>query len=790
MLAEHRAVLREAFGAHGGAEVDTQGDAFFFTFAQPGHSVAAALAAQAALADGPVRVRMGVHTGEPTRTDEGWVGVDVHLGARVAAAGHGGQVLLTKATRDLLAGEAVRDLGEHRVKDFDHPVWIYQLGDEPFPPLKTISNTNLPRPASSFVGREREVAEVQELARGSRLVTLTGPGGSGKTRLSIEAASELVGDFKNGVFWVLLATIHDPMLVMPTVAKAIGAQGDLAEHVGERELLLVLDNLEQVIDAAPELAALVEACPNVHLIVTSRELLRVRGEVEYEVLPLADPEAVELFTSRAQLEPTATIEELCRRLDNMPLALELAAARTKALAPEEILDRLGGRLDLFKGGRDAEARQRTLRATIEWSHDLLTPEEQELFAKLGAFAGGCTIAGAETVAGADLDTLQSLVEKSLLRHTDERFWMLETIREYAAERLEEREDAGALRQAYAEFFLALAESAGLCVESLYAGRPERRELVLPEAANLRAALDWAAERDPELGLRLAVALEQFWVTQDPDEAVRRLDVLLARAEAPPTVLRGSALRVLGGMAHSSWQLERAIAASEEALELYRGAGDQAGETLMLFRLGTSYLGAGEMVRARALLEESLAGFRRQGNRVGECEAGGNLASLEAMHGDPKLGQELLEQNVELARELGWRWWEASKLLHLAEHALGMGNVGEGEKRAAEGLEIERELANRRIMVFGLAITAWAAARRDDAGRAGMLWGAIEAEVRRVPSESWESERPLYVARLEHVAGPEFDQARAEGARFSLDEAVEYALAGRNEPSALSGEVRP
>ena len=473
----------------------------------------------------------------------------------------------------------------------------------------------------------------------------------------------------------------------------------------------------------------------------------------------------------------------------MPLALELAAARTKALTPEQILDRLGERLDLFKGGRDAEPRQKTLRATIEWSHDLLTPEEQELFAQLGVFAGGCTLAGAEAVADADLDTLQSLVEKSLLRHTDERFWMLETIREYAAERLEEREDAGALRQAYAEFFLALAESAGLCVESLYAGRPERRELVLPEAANLRAALDWAAERDPELGLRLAVALEQFWVTEDPDEAVRRLDVLLARAEAPPTVLRGSALRVLGGMAHSSWQLERAIAASEEALELYRGAGDQAGETLMLFRLGTSYLGAGEMVRARALLEESLAGFRRQGNRVGECEAGGiwphsrrcmvtrssarNCSSRTSNSPVSSGGDGGRRRSSCISRSTPSAWAtsararsarqrdsKSSASLPTAEYGFRAGDHGVGRGEA-------RRCGTRRN-----------------------LWGAIEAEVRRVPSESWESERPLYVARLEHVAGPEFDQARAEGARFSLDEAVEYALAGRNEPSALSGEVRP
>jgi hypothetical protein len=331
-LAGHRRVLRDAFERHGGVEVDTQGDAFFVAFASPQSACAAADDAQAALAGGPIRVRMGLHTGTPVLGDEGYVGVDVHKGARIAAAGHGGQVLLSRETRDLLDGVPGRDLGEHRVKDFEQPVWIYQLGDDVFPPLKTLSNTNLPRPASTFVGREREVGEVVAFLRdGARLVTLTGPGGSGKTRLAIEAAAELVGEFRNGVFWVGLATVRDQELVLPTVAQALGAQEDLEAHIGERELLLLLDNLEQVVEAAPGLAAVVEACPNVRLLVTSRELLRVRGEVDYEVLPLADPDAVALFCLCSRLDASATVEELCRRLDNMPLALELAAARNEGL---------------------------------------------------------------------------------------------------------------------------------------------------------------------------------------------------------------------------------------------------------------------------------------------------------------------------------------------------------------------------------------------------------------------------------------------------------------------------
>ena len=273
---------------------------------------------------------MGLHTGSPGRTEEGYFGLDVHLGARIAAAGHGGQVVLSKTTRDLIDRD-VGDLGEHRLKDFEEPVWLYQLGDEIFPPLKTISSSNLPRPRSSFVGREREVAEVARLVRGGGLVTLTGPGGSGKTRLSIEAASELVGEFRNGVFWVGLASVHDAADVFPTIAQALGAQGLLDVHIGEREILLLLDNLEQVVDVAPRLAALLEASPNLKLLVTSRQLLRVRGEVEYQVCRSTNRRRSNSSPRARQVPATLAVEELCRRLDNMPLALELAAARTRAL---------------------------------------------------------------------------------------------------------------------------------------------------------------------------------------------------------------------------------------------------------------------------------------------------------------------------------------------------------------------------------------------------------------------------------------------------------------------------
>ena len=575
VLAEHRRVLRDAFSRHGGVEVDTQGDAFFVAFARAGDAVAAAGEAQDALAHGPVRVRMGIHTGEPAVTEEGYVGADVHRAARIMGAGHGGQVLLSETTQRLLDSTgALRDLGEHRLKDIDGPVVIFQLGPGRFPPLKTISNTNLPHPASSFVGREREVGEVASLLRdGARLLTLTGPGGTGKTRLAIEAASELVPRFKAGVFWVGLAPLRDPALVTDEIAQTLGAKDGVADHIGERELLLLLDNLEQVVGAAPKLASLVEACPNLKLLVTSRELLRVRGEVEYPVSPLADPEAVELFCARARAEPEEAVHELCRALDNLPLALELAAARASVLSPSQILERLSGRLDLFKGGRDADPRQQTLRATIEWSHELLLAEEKLLFARLAVFPG-CTLESAEEVADADLDTLQSLVDKSLLRRSEDRFWMLETIREYATERLEESGETEELELRHAQHFLALAEEAEPHLEDEVLGDGgEWLDRLDRELDNFRSALDQlGASGETERALRLAGALSDLWASRGHvAEGRRRLESAL-RADKRPTAARAKALNAAAELAAVSGDPVTMGLRAEEALALHRRLG--------------------------------------------------------------------------------------------------------------------------------------------------------------------------------------------------------------------------
>ncbi|HEV2235809.1 MAG TPA: adenylate/guanylate cyclase domain-containing protein, partial [Ktedonobacterales bacterium] len=524
VLAEHQALLRAAWASHGGVEIDTAGDGFFVAFpTAPGAVAAAAQATQALAAHawpegGELRVRIGLHTGTPTLASDRYVGLDVHRAARIAAAGHGGQVLLSQTTADLAlpalpAGAVLRDVGTHRLKDLQQAERLYQLVLPGLPaaflPLKTLENhpNNLPVEPTPLLGRDELMAAVSALLRRDdvRLVTLTGPGGIGKTRLANHVAAELILDFSDGVWLVRLSRLSDPSRVVPTIAQTLAvpevagrsiAEG-LREHLAGRQALLVLDNFEQVVGAAAEVAALLETCPRLKLLVTSRLPLRLRGEHEYAVPPLRLPdsdgkmdvgaltqyEAVALFVQRAQsaradFAVTAAnapaIAEICRRLDGLPLAIELAAARSKLLPPEALLARLGRQLSVLTGGaRDLEERQQTMRATIAWSDELLSVEERTLFRRLAVFAGGSTLEAAEAVCGATpsgaplemdvLDGLSILVDQSLFQQREEggepRLGMLHVIREYALEQLEASGEAEALRRAHAAYFLALAERA-------------------------------------------------------------------------------------------------------------------------------------------------------------------------------------------------------------------------------------------------------------------------------------------------------------------------------------------
>jgi predicted ATPase len=677
-LAEHRHLLRRAFSTLGGTEVDTQGDAFLYAFADAAQALTAAADGQQALASGAVKVRMGLHTGEAQLTGEGYAGRELHRAARIAACGHGGQVVVSAATQALVDGD-LTELGEHRLNDFVEPVALFQLGPERFPPLKTISNTNLPRPASSFVGRQRERDElVSLLSDGTRLLTLSGPGGSGKTRLAIEAATELLPQFKAGVFWVGLSALRDPALVTETIVQTLGAKEGLAEHIAERELLLLLDNFEQVVEAALELGGLLESCPNLKLLVTSRELLRVRGEVDYPVPPLQGAEAVELFCQRARLDPDETTAELCGRLDQLPLAIELAAARTSVLSPAQILERLSQRLDLLKGGRDAEARQQTLRATIEWSHDLLNAEEQQLFARLAVFRGGCTLEAAEQVADADLDTLQSLVDKSLLRHTNERFWMLETIREYARERLAESGGEADLRRRHTIYVLEFAEAIWREME----GGGDQAKLLARTAAehdNLRAALEWARDAgENEILPRLVVALDHYWgVRGFYQEAKMWFPLALERAAAAPDEVR---------------------------LEVLRGA-----------KLHADFVG--DYARSAALAAEWRRIAEQTGDEAQVLRAMNGAALTAQQRGDREGARAQFLAIRERARTIGYDMMVRFTTVNLGGAALESGDFDAALEYAAEAAELFREAGDDGGVTVALAICGWAALGQSDPVRA-------------------------------------------------------------------------
>lgn len=787
-LGEHRRVLREAFGRHGGVEVDTQGDAFFFAFPDARQAVAAANEGGGALGASRIHVRIGIHTGWPHLGFEGYVGEDVHLGARIGAAGHGGQVLISEATRrsaELLA-EAVLDLGEHRLKDFAEPIRIFQLGVDRFPPLKTISNTNLPHPASSFVGRGRELHDVVDLIRedGARLVTLTGPGGSGKTRLAVEAAGELVGEHKAGTFWVELAPIRDSALVIEEIAKTIGAKDGVAGHVGEREMLLVLDNLEQVVDAAPALADLVEACPNLAVLATSRERLRVRGEVEFEVRPLAEPDGVELFVARAGLSGADDIiAELCRALDEMPLAIELAAARVSVLAPEAILSRLSQRLDLFTGGRDADPRQRTLRSTIEWSHDLLDLAGQRLFARLAVFAGGATFEAAELVADADLDTMASLVEKSLLRRKDDRYWMYETIREFALERLEASGEADEIRRRHAGHFLELAEEAEPSVRQEDDEWLDRLEA---EHDNVRAALDrFEAMGERGLELRMCAAFWWVWSLRGPlKEGLRRLERSLD-GDPRPTIARANALTGAFDLAGDAGDLAASHAWGEEALALHRALGNEWGVAYVQMGLGLVLAFEDRFAEAKPLFEESLRGFRELGDEHWEMQTSRRLAWAYETLGDKPRARQITEDNLRRARARGDAFMEAKSLAVLAQYDLDEGRVEPAIPLLAEAHRVQggrRGIPDRYWAVILVCRFARALALRGEAAAAIRLLSCADAGFEELEINEGDAER--WVIRMNNrtreLVGSSIDEATAacaaeEGRKLTVDEAVTVAL---------------
>ena len=779
-LAQHRRALREAFVRHDGVEVDTQGDSFFLAFSTAPAAIAAAAETQQVLTAGPIRVRMGIHTGTPHITDEGYVGRDVHRAARIAAAGHGGQILVSSSTASLVEGDSLRDLGEHRLKDLAAPERIYQLGGEAFPPLRSMQQTNLPIPATPFLGRQRELDEVTTLlgSRGARLLTLTGPAGAGKTRLALQAAAEASDHYPDGVFWAPLAALRDPKLMLEVAAQALEAKDGLADRIADRRLLLVLDNFEHLIDAAGELAALLAACPNLQLLVTSRELLRLPGEQAYPVPPLEPQDATELFTARARaadprFEPGPIVEQLCSQLDNLPLALELAATRVAVLSPEQLLDRLSKRLDLLKAGRGVDPRQQTLRATLEWSYDLLGERERFLFERLSVFRGGCTLEAAEEICEADIDTLQSLIDKSLVRRQGERFWMLETIREYAAERLERHGEA-VLADRHADYFIALTGAAarGVPDEDV-----EQTRGLYPELDNFRRALDWlVASGDVERELRLATgAFWCLWTRSSLRELHGSLASALERAANVDPHLRGEALGAAALAAANLGEAEVARAYARESLALARERDDKR---QIEWALRVLSFDEPDLDERRRLLHECERLLRELGNDAGFAWVTflRGMTFVEEGNFDP--ARETLEQAAALFRELGRRW-EATN----AEIAVGYALVAADRHAEARPL-LEGALANAVDMgspgsiMEALVLLAAVRMEADAAAATRLLAG-----IRTIADEKGRELDPRYAGRVLETTersgrerlGPRFEAEWEAGSGLTLEEAVALAL---------------
>jgi non-specific serine/threonine protein kinase len=629
------------------------------------------------------------------------------------------------------------------------------------------------------------------LERDPRVLTIVGPGGTGKTRFALELARLLADEADGGTAFVPLASLSDPELVLPTLAEAIGADRpdaeSIAARVGTKRIHVLLDNLEQLLpDAARSLASVTDAAPALRLLVTSRESLRISAEVELELPPLETDEAVELFLARAEgsshgVGPSPAVTELCERLDRLPLALELAAARMKVLSPEALLERLGERLELLRGARDADTRHATLETTIRWSYDLLEPAEQVLFADLAAFPAGCTLDAAVEVCQAELDGLASLLDKSLLRRRTDpdgevRYWMLETIRAFATARLAEsgREPTVRLRQI--ESLVELAHRANLDTGGAVWRGPWRPELVAPELDNVRAALEWAVDAEPAAGLELAASLEAFWGVRAPWEGGEWLDRLLMTAPDASAIVRARALRVRAAMYDLVGDSARGAPLYHESRRLFEELGEELDEANIRFRIGANLvnqaqLGQAELGDAAALLDDALETLRGLGSRISEAEIAMYRGQIAALESDPERAAEAYEQSADIARELGWAWWESMSLGNLSESLIALGRLDEAEQAARRSVALSAQLGERISSVFACAHLASIAALAGDHERAGRLWGAIEAEESLGPIGQWEAQRPEVEDALRRAAGPDFERGRVEGRLLTLAQAA-------------------
>jgi predicted ATPase/class 3 adenylate cyclase len=839
---DHAAIMRKAIAEGDGVEIRTEGDSFFAVFPTPGGAIRAAVAGQRGLAEHdwshgrPLRVRMGMHTGEGVLGGDDYLGVDVNLAARIAAAANGGQVVLSGTTRALVEhalpdSVTLRDLGSHRLKDIDHAQRLHDLVIDrlpsDFPPPRTLEvPTNLPAQRTGFIGREREVVRVKELARGPGLLTLTGPGGSGKTRLALQAAGELLDDYPDGVFLVELAPITDPRLVPSSMADSVGVRAEgarpvfdtLRDYLRGREMLLVLDNFEQLLEGARVVAGLLAASPRLRILVTSREPLHLTGEQELAVPPMSLPEtgkpstpehlmryeAVALFVQRGMaVDPgfrvteanAPAVAELCLRLDGLPLAIELAASRVKLLSPEAILERLERRLELLTGGPvDLPARQRTLREAIGWSHDLLDEPERALFRRLSVFAGGWTIEAADAVGnpgtepGRDvLEVLGSLVDKSLVTRVPTasaavRFGMLETIREFGAEQLDAAAEAEATGDRHASHFLAAAEAA----EAHLRGIQRKRWLddLELEHDNLRTALRRAiGAGDAAVGLRLVAALWRFWHLHGHLAEGRRWaeEVLALPAASGRTAERARALTALGGLVYWQEDVPATRRAYDEALAIARELGDRSAEAEGIYNLGYVPAYEGDISGAVVMFEESRAMFEELGIRRGVADTLWILGIAARLEGDLSRSRALAEESLRLHRQAGDLFGATDGLHTLGRTALAQGDMATAAWSFLEALDNDEQVGNRTGMAVVLDNLAAKASAEGQHLRALRLAGASEAikEVAggHAPPPLIDLPDPREAAR-EALGESAVQAAWEEGRAMSLEEAISLA---RQEP---------
>ncbi len=775
VLVAHQRLIRAALARFGGHEVDTAGDGFFLVFERARDAVAFAVAAQQAIrryawpTGAPVRVRIGMHTGEPVQSDGHYVGLDVHRAARISSAGYGDQILLSSATRALLEtdpppGVTLRDLGMHRLKDLQQWEHLYQVvsADLPveFPPLQSLDTlpNNLPRKLTSFVGREREIADVKGLVGAHPLVTIVGIGGSGKTRLALQVAADLLAGYTHGAWLVELAPVTDSKQVPEAVAAALGVReypgfslrASLLDHLSTRQLLLVLDNCEHLVVAVAEFVeTVVAAAPDARILCTSRESLGIAGERVWRIPSLALPsvgpeaaapglvqnEAVLLFAERARTASPAfrlsaenlpAVARVCVRLDGIPLAIELAAARVKVLSVDQVAARLDDRFRLLTGGsRTALARQQTLQATMDWSFDLLTDQERALLRRLSVFAGGWTLDAAEAVCAdetvareAVLDLLTRLVDKSLVEvdgGTVPRYRMLETVRQYGQEKLLAAEAAPHVRSRHRDWFQVLAADAAGHLRG-----PEQKvwlERLERERDNLHTALGWSAEDDPDRALRMAADLWRFWYLRGRlSTGGEWLEEVLQKAPTP-TAARAKALNGAAVLAYAAGNYDRAVSLAHQAVALARTFDDRQGFASGVLVLGTAHLAQGEFARAAALVDESLTAFRDAGDVWGQALALSVLGDLALNRGEYDRAVQVYEESVALFRQVGDAWGIALSQRGSGFAARLQGDYDLAVSLQAASLALARELGDRTGISYSLVQLGFLQWRQGEYARA-------------------------------------------------------------------------